>query len=268
MRLKFAYYASEFIGTFVMMIIGISAIALNFGTSGMRELMPSSSLRLLLTGVLFAGGATLVVYSPVGRISGAHLNPAVSFAFYLDGKIRIMELALFSLMQTAGSIAAAALALVLWSDHARQVKDGMTLPGAGYPVWLVFVTEVCITFLLVVTIFYFLHRRELTKYTGVAIGTLVALLVFLTAPISGTSLNPARSLGPALVLGDYSDLWLYVAAPLLGSMLASLAHKMPRLQHRPLCAKLNHHERDVNCAYECTFVIRPRPTGRQSEGTM
>jgi len=82
------------IGPFLMMLIGISAIALNFGTAVMQELIPSFSVRLLLTGVLFAGGATSVVYSPVGRISGAHLNPAVTLSFFLEKKLGVRDLRL------------------------------------------------------------------------------------------------------------------------------------------------------------------------------
>jgi aquaporin Z len=85
---KLSYYLSEAIGTFFMMLIGISAIVLNFGTTFMSEALPSANWRLLITGIMFAGGATLVVYSPVGSVSGAHLNPAVSLAFLLKKKIR------------------------------------------------------------------------------------------------------------------------------------------------------------------------------------
>ena len=92
---KFSYYLSEAIGTFVMMLLGISAIAFNFATGFMAEALPSEHWRLLLTGIMFAGGATLVVYSPVGRISGAHLNPAVSLAFLLKKKSGL-EMLLFS----------------------------------------------------------------------------------------------------------------------------------------------------------------------------
>jgi aquaporin Z len=265
MQQRIAYYASEFIGTFVMMIIGISAIVLNFGTVFMQEWIPSPAVRLLLTGFLFAGGATLVVYSPVGRISGAHLNPAVSFAFFLERKITAVDFVLFSLMQVAGSIAAAYLALVLWSGNAWRVNDGMTLPGEGYQLETVFLTEVGITFLLVSTIFFFLHSRDLTKYTGIVAGLLVALLVFLTAPISGTSLNPARSIGPALAIGNVSYLWLYIAAPLTGSLIATTLHKMLPFLKRPLCAKLNHHPNDVHCRYGCSFVIKPN--GRTENNT-
>jgi aquaporin Z len=128
MNLRVKYYFSEFIGTFAMMFIGISAIVFNFGTQTMQEAIPSPSIRLLLTGFLFAGGVTLVVYSPVGRISGAHLNPAVSFAFLLEKKIGVVDFAVFSFVQILASIIAAFMALLAWSDDALKANVGMTKP--------------------------------------------------------------------------------------------------------------------------------------------
>jgi aquaporin Z len=249
---KGVYYISEAVGTFVMMLVGLSAIALNFGTAFMAEAIPSAQWRLLLTGMLFAGGATLVVYSPVGRISGAHLNPAVSLAFLLIRKLGFKDAVVFMAMQVLGSVAAAFLFRELWGNHARQVRMGMTVPGAGWSIPGVCLVEVLITFLLVSVIFLFLHRRELTRYAGLAAGALVASLVFFTANISGTSLNPARSLGPALAAGDFSFLWIYLVAPMVGSLLAVGAQQMRSARFTPLCAKLHH--RDEPCLYEdCEF---------------
>jgi aquaporin Z len=256
MQHRITYYLSEFIGTFLMIFIGISAIVLNFGTLLMRESIPSYSLRLLFTGILFAGGATMVVYSPVGRVSGAHMNPAVTLAFFLEKKIGIVELLLFSFMQILGSTIASFLVLLIWSDNARKVNVGMTLPGKGYSIGFVFLIEVFISFLLISLIFYFLHAQKLTKYTGIAVGLLVAILVFLTAPISGTSLNPARSIGPAFVSWNFSFLWLYITAPLLGSFIAVIIRKKITFLHSPLCAKLNHSEKDDKCLYNCRYVGR------------
>jgi aquaporin Z len=252
-RQRVAYYLSEFIGTFVMMAIGISAIVLNFGTQLMGEVIPSNSVRLLLTGILFAGGATMVVYSPVGRISGAHLNPAVSFAFLLERKLGVIEFLMFSSVQILGSIFAAYLALLVWSENALKVNIGMTLPGEGYSTVFVFLVEVFITFLLVGLIFYFLHSRSLTRFAGIAVGFLIAILVFLTAPVTGTSLNPARSIGPALASFNLSYIWLYIIAPVLGSFIAVTIHKRIAFLHRPLCAKLNHRKKDKKCMYDCKF---------------
>jgi aquaporin Z len=253
MNQRVLYYLSEFVGTFVMMTIGISAIVLNFGTQFMQDMIPSFSVRLLLTGVLFAGGATFVVYSPVGRISGAHINPAVSFAFLLEKKLGVREFVVFSFMQILGSIIAAIMALLVWSENARKVNLGMTLPGKGYSIGLVFLIEVFIAFLLINLIFYFLHRRNLTRLTGVAVGLLIAVLVFLTAPITGTSLNPARSIGPAFASFNFSYLWLYITAPILGSFVAVTIHKKIAFLHGPLCAKLNHQRKDKRCLYDCNF---------------
>jgi len=252
MNTRASYYLSEFIGTFLMVLIGISAIVLNFGTCIMQEAISSFSVRLLLTGVFFAGGATLVVYSPVGRISGAHLNPAVTLSFFLQKKLKGRDFLMYSLMQIAGSIIAAFISLFLWSESARRVNVGMTLPGTGYGIFSVFFTEVLITFLLVSLIFFFLHRKALTKFTGLAAGSLVAILVFLTAPISGTSLNPARSIGPAVVMLEFSYLWLYIGAPLCGSVIAVLIHRALTFLHAPLCAKLNHQELD-DCLFNCEY---------------
>ncbi len=251
-RQRLSYIASEAIGTFVMMFIGIGAIALNFGTSFMTETVSSPSWRLLITGLMFAGGATLVVYSPVGRISGAHLNPAVSLAFFLEGRIRFVDFAIYSIVQTIGSFSAAKTVAVLWAGPVRTVRFGMTLPGTAYSIPVVFLTEVGITFVLITLIFFMLHRKKLTPFAGLAAGFLVAALVYLTAPISGTSLNPARTLGPAIAGWDFSFIWIYLFAPFSGSIVAAAIHKMVPFLHSPLCAKMNHTANDT-CLYNCEF---------------
>jgi aquaporin Z len=245
---KLSYYFSEAVGTFVMMLLGISAITVNFATDFMAEVLPSEPWRLLVTGIMFAVGATLVVYSPIGRISGAHLNLAVSLAFLLKKKIGLKDAVVFMVMQCLGSIAAAYLALLIWGNHAKQIKMGMTLPGAGQNITFVFLVEVFMTLLLVISLFFFLHRKSLIKYTGLALGLLVANLVFFTANISGTSLNPARSLGPAVAAADFSFLWIYSTAPFLGSILAVLTGNFISASTGPLCAKLNHQEEP--CLYD------------------
>ncbi len=259
---KLPYYLSEAIGTFVMMLLGISAIAFNFATEFMAETLPAEHWRLLITGIMFAGGATLVVYSPVGRIIGAHLNPAVSLAFFLKRKIGLKDAVVFMVMQCLGSIAAAFLALFFWGNHAEQIKVGMTLPGAGQNILFAFLVEVFITFLLVISLFFFLHRKSIYKYTGLALGLLVAGLVFFTANISGTSLNPTRSLGPAIAAADLSSLWVYLTAPFAGSILAVLMANYISSATRPLCAKLNHQEEP--CLYDaCEY---PFSHGSSSRG--
>jgi glycerol uptake facilitator-like aquaporin len=129
---------------------------------------------------------------------------------------------------------------------------GMTLPGAGYSVLTVFLVETFITSLLVSIIFSFLHKNYLTRYAGIAGGVLVAVLVYLTANISGTSMNPARSFGPALAAFDFSFLWIYLLAPMAGSLIAASVQWMILPSYKPLCAKLN--RKKEQCLYEnCEF---------------
>jgi aquaporin Z len=127
-----------------------------------------------------------------------------------------------------------------------QVDLGTTVPGHGG--WVAsLVAETVITFLLMTLILRFVDDPKLMPFTPAAAGALVAFLVFLEAPVSGTSLNPARSLGPAMVAGDYRDLWLYLVAPPLGALLAAATHRRRRGTVR--CGKLFHAG-----GYECRFL--------------
>lgn len=122
--------------------------------------------------------------------------------------------------QLLGGILGALLLVRVWKGYAVSVGNGMTLPGAGYSLWHVFLAEVVVTFLLVLSIFIFVSSPRLMRWTPLMTWLLVASIVWLESPISGTSLNPARSLGPAIVSWFWQDQWLYWIAPPLGSILA------------------------------------------------
>ncbi len=250
MRGHLPEYLSEFAGTGIMMAIGVAAIALFWaGGSPLPRFLPSAHLRLLLTGVVFASGATMVVYSRLGQRSGGHLNPAITFAFWLLGKIPGVDAISYGVSQTMGAIAGVLVAAWLASPLAREVRDGLTLPGPGYSPSAAFAAEVGITFLLVLVILVFVDTPRIAHLTGTAAGTLVALLVAVEAPISGTSLNPARSFAPALVTATFHDLWIYLAAPPLGAAVAAGIFRSRLLAHHaPFCAKLYHSKK-----HRCIF---------------
>lgn len=210
---------------------------------------------------MFAGGATAVVYSPLGQRSGGHLNPAVTLAFLRLGKMTRQSAASYIGAQLVGALAGALAVRLLWRTLADSAAVGVTLPGVGGPV-AAFFAEIGITFLLVTLILQFVDRPRLMRYTAAAAGALVALLVFLEAPVSGTSLNPARSLGPAIPSGIYAWLWIYVIAPPVGALLASWLHRRSRGTVR--CGKLFHTDR-----YACRFLDCQctRPTGRVTLAT-
>lgn len=259
---------AEFAGTAFLLALGISAIVAGFATgSPVVTAIPSDDLRRLLTGILFAGAATLIVYSPLGRISGGHINPAVTLAFLLLGKLTPCSAAAYAAAQVAGAVTGTLLALVIWGRYAASVHLGVTVPAIGGPAASVG-AEIIMTFLLVTLILNFVDRARLMPFTAAAAGLLVAVLVFTEAPVSGTSLNPARSFGPALVSGTWSGLWVYLVAPPIGAVAAALLY----LRHRKIvaCGKLVHDD-----AYACHFIecrytppamrIHARPFRRQRQ---
>jgi aquaporin Z len=131
--------------------------------------------------------------------------------------------------------------VLVWGKYAASVRNGMTFPGAGYALWFVFLAEVLMTFLLVLSIFLFVSNPRLMRWTPLMTWLLVAAMVWLGAPISGTSLNSARSIGPALVTGLWRDQWLYCIAPPLGALLAvAMFRQLSMGQRDVLSGKLFH----------------------------
>jgi aquaporin Z len=243
-----------------MMLIGIGAVALIWHPGSPFEAwIPWPSLRRLLTGTIFASGATLVVYSRLGQRSGAHINPAVTLAFWTLGKISSRDALAYVGAQILGALAGVAAVALLLGEKAMGVHLGMTTPAEGLHWIWAFTAEALITFLLVFLILQCVGRPRLAPYTGYFAGSLVALLVCAEAQYTGTSLNPARSLAPAILMGYSSDLamwfpmapmhqWLYLVAPPLGALVAvGLSRRLERT--RPACAKLYHTEN-----YPCIFA--------------
>ena len=235
-------WAAELAGTGLLMIGGLGAVTLDFGAhSPVAPLLPSHSLRLLLTGALFAGTGSLIAISPLGRISGAHLNPAVSLAFWLSGKMHHHDVGAYFAAQLAGALLGVGLLRLAWPDF-TTVGDGVTHPGQGMTSIDALGIETVMTGALVATILLFVSSMRTARWTPLAVWVVVTLLVWQGAPLTGTSINPARSLAPALLSWQLQDVWIYVAGPLLGSALATgLVVAVVRL--RPATAKLFHDAR-------------------------
>jgi aquaporin Z len=255
MRERLPVYLCELAGTAIMIAIGLGAVTFLWSSGSPVPRIPIERLRLLVTGTIFAGGATLVVYSPLGQRSGAHLNPAVTLGFWRLGKISSPDALVYIVMQTGGACAGAALVLALAGDLAREVRLGMTTPGSGVGPMAAVGWEAAITFALVFLILTCLSRPNLAPRTGVIAGSLVALLVMLEAPLTGTSLNPARSLAPALLVGDLSQFWIYAIGPPLGA-LAAAQMWMGRWGTRQalICAKIYHGNRPDRIFAGCPYV--------------
>lgn len=242
-------YGAELLGTGFLVFVGLSAVVFDFGTGlPMSTWIPNHSTRLLITGLIFAGSGSLVAISPFGKLSGAHINPSVSLAFWVQGKMHIHDLFGYVLAQFLGATIGETLLVLVWRSYSASVRNGMTLPGVGYPLWLVFLAEAVLTFLLVLLIFVFVSSHRLMHWTPLMNWLLVATMVWQEAPISGTSLNPARSFGPALLSWYWNDQWLYFIAPPLGALIAVGVYRLLAVGERDvLTAKLFHvsHYRSV-----------------------
>ena len=198
---------AEFFGTFCLVFAGTGAIVIN-DTAG-------SAITHVGIALTF-GLIVLVMIYTLGDISGAHLNPAVTVGFFAAGRLRFGDVLPYISSQLAGALAASALLRSLFPGHATL---GATLPSG--PLLQSFVLEVVLTLILMLVILSVsTGAKEKGITAGIAVGSMIALEALFAGPISGASMNPARSLGPALMSGRMDSLWLYFAAPLLGALLA------------------------------------------------
>ncbi|MAZ72593.1 MAG: aquaporin [Flavobacteriaceae bacterium] len=204
---------AEAIGTFALVFCGTGAIVINEFTGGtVTHPGVAVTFGLIVMGMIYA----------FGDISGAHINPAVTIAFAYAKKFPWKEVPLYAVSQCIGAIAASGLLLFLFPENELL---GTTLPQIG--VLQVFIFEIILSFfLMVVIINVSTGSKEIGVIAGIAIGGIVLLEAMFAGPITGASMNPARSLGPALISGNLQHLWLYITAPILGCILAVISCKL------------------------------------------
>jgi aquaporin Z len=238
-------FFSEFAGTALLISVGLSIVILDFSPNGIvSSYIPSPGLRRLLTGFLFGATGGLIAVSPVGKVSGAHINPVVTMAFWLKRKLSTGHALGYILAQLAGGIAGAG-PLMLWGKAGKSVHFGATLPGKAYTAWEATLGETGATCALIALLFLFLGHKPIRKFTPLLFPFLYAVLVYLEAPLSGTSTNPARSLGPEVISWAFGPWWIYWAGPALGTLLGLSIHRLGRLKELEVeVAKLYHFEHD------------------------
>ncbi|HEU6448687.1 MAG TPA: aquaporin [Verrucomicrobiae bacterium] len=245
MKIPWPAYLSEFIGTALLVCIGLSFVIFNFGTSSpFVAFLPDAGWRRAITGFLFGSTGAIIAISPVGKISGAHINPVVTLAFHLKKKFSGRDAIAYIIAQFLGAIAGA-LPLLLWGKMGRSVDFGSTVPGNGDSVWAALCGEAITTTALIVGLFIFLGHKRLRQFTPLLFPFLYALMVWLEAPLSGTSTNPARSLGPAVIADVWNDWWIYFLGPLAGMFLGISLHEFTWLKKlRIEVAKIYHFGHD------------------------
>lgn len=194
---------------------------------------------------------TLLIYSPMGRLSGAHMNPAVTLTFFGLGKVKVWDAFYYVLFQFIGGTAAVVfMDIVLGSSFEMMpVNYVVTVPGK-YGVTVAFWTEVVIAFIMMLMILFTTNHKRLSPYTGYIAGAFVMMYIVITAPISGFSMNPARTLASAIPAATYTSLWIYLTAPFIGMFSGAVLFKL--LNGHVICAKV-FHCRHFRCIFNCGY---------------
>ncbi len=244
---------AEFVGTALLVLIGLSIVIAMFGVGGPGvTIIPNPGIRRLITGFLFGSTGALIAVSWVGKKSGAHINPAVTLGFWILNKMDGTRALGYVLAQLAGAVVGA-LPLLIWGKIGRSVAYGATLPGNGYGVWTPLLGEVVTTFALVAGLFLFIGRKRLAPWTPLLFPFLYAAMVFLEAPVSGTSTNPARSLGPSVIANVWTGWWIYWIGPALGAIFGAFLQKASFLKKFEIkVAKIYHFEHDPHGIFRST----------------
>jgi aquaporin Z len=222
----FAKLSAEALGTFWLVLGGC-------GSAVLAAAFPEVGIGL--AGVSLAFGLTVLTAAyALGPISGGHFNPAVSVGLWAGGRFPGAQVLPYVIAQVVGAIAGAAILYVIASGQAGfTVADGFAANGyaqhspGGYSLTASAVSELVMTFMFLIVILGATHRRAPVGFAGIAIGLALTLIHLISIPVTNTSVNPARSTGPALFVGDWAlqQLWLFWVLPIAGAALAGFAYK-------------------------------------------
>jgi aquaporin Z len=237
------------LGSF-MLAAALSATLLDNPASGLHAAIDSAVLRRALAGIAMGLTAVALIYSPWGQRSGAHMNPAVTLAFWRLGKVARYDALFYIVAQCLGGTLGVLLAGGLFGQAftAPPVRYAVTVPGA-LGVAGAFTAESLISALLMWTVLRVSNSPRHARYTGLCAGLLVALFITFEAPLSGMSMNPARTLASALPAHTWTGFWIYLAAPVIAMQAAAVLYLRRRGPQAVACAKLLHPatQRCIHC---------------------
>jgi aquaporin Z len=220
-------------------------------SSPLAQSFPNEISRRFAMGVAMGATAIAIIFSPLGKRSGAHFNPSVTLTFFRLGKIDPWDACFYVLAQFIGGVTGVVAATLLLGPTVsdRHVNYATTQPGPHGPL-LAFAAELLISFILMSVVLRVSNTKKIARWTGVFAGALVATYITFESPISGMSMNPARTFGSAFGAGAWMSLWIYFVAPPVGMLLA--AEVFTKTKTQPLCAKFHHHN-NQRCIFKCNF---------------
>lgn len=219
-------FISEFVGTLLLVFFGCgTAVAANKYVAGMFG--DGLSFNMLLIAVAFGLILMALIYT-IGKVSGSHVNPAVSIACLIDGRITVLDCVYYIIAQILGGIAGAMILSVIFASNAQLGANGyesLSALSSITTMQVAFIIELILTFVFVLVVLA--TTKKETCCSGLVIGMTLTLVHIMGLPFTGTSVNPARSIGPAIMTGGVAleQLWLFIVAPIVGGILAALFYK-------------------------------------------
>jgi aquaporin Z len=236
------------IASYLFLVCAFATVVLHPG-SPVPHFIHNPLFRRALMGVLIGSAVVAIVMTPWGKQSGGHFNPAMTLTFYRLGKLAFWDMLFYVAAQFAGAAAGVGIAAYVLGDAPRSaaVRYAVTVPGifgnAG-----AFAGELVISFILMTTILFASNREALARYPPYLVGVLYAAFITFESPLSGMSMNPARTFGSAFRAGYWQAFWIYLIAPTLGMLAGSELFLWARAGIGPYCAKL-HHANDKRCIF-------------------
>jgi aquaporin Z len=222
-------------------------------SSPVAQTIHDGVMRRVIMGVAMGSTAIAIIFSPLGQRSGAHFNPSVTWTFFRLGKIDARDAAFYTLFQFAGGMAGIMLASLAFGKLVahQSVNYAATFPGPAGPI-VAFLAEIFISFILMSVVLTVSNTKRFARWTGIFAGALVAIYITIESPISGMSMNPARTFSSAVGAQLWMSLWIYFVAPPLGMFLAAEVYRRLKIAPTIACAKLHHHN-NKRCIFRCNF---------------
>ncbi|KAM3098240.1 MIP/aquaporin family protein [Phormidesmis sp. 146-12] len=236
-----------------MLAASLMTVLLEYPPSQVRQAISDPLLRRLIIGITMGMTAIAIIYSPWGKQSGAHINPVITLTFFRLGKIEPFDALFYIVAQCIGGLLGVLIA-------AKLVKDAIAHPSVNYAVTIpgstgigtAFLAELLISFGLMLMVLITSNHPKLSRFTGIFAGVLVAIYIAIEAPFSGMSMNPARTLASAIPAQNWTAIWIYFTAPLLGMLLAAELYVRLNGRNAVRCAKLHHHN-SKRCIFRCGY---------------